>query len=43
MCTINNVFLDYMNTFLKTIHILVMSMMKTLILDFSMIVISYIA
>jgi len=35
MCNINHIFLDYMDTFLET----VVSMIKTLILDFTMIVI----
>jgi len=33
MCNISHVFLDYIDTFLETInHILVVSMMKTLVL-----------
>jgi len=43
MCNISHVFLDYMDTFLQTIHhILVVSMIKTLVLDFTMIVISWV-
>jgi len=43
MCNVSHVFLDYMDIFLKTIHhILVMSMMKTFVLDFIVIVISWI-
>jgi len=41
MCNISHIFLDYMDTFLETIHhILVVSMMKTLVLDFNVILIS---
>jgi len=44
MSNISHVFLNYMNTFLKTIHhILVVSMIKTLIIDFIVIVISWVA
>jgi len=43
MCNISHVCLDYMDTFLETIHhILVVSMMKTLVLNFIVIVISWI-
>jgi len=41
MYKISHVFLDYMDTFLKTVHhILVVSMMKTLVIDLIVIVIS---
>jgi len=40
MYNIIHVFLDHMDTFLKTIHnILVVNMMKTLVLDLTVIVI----
>jgi len=43
MCNISHVFLDYMDTFLETIHyIMVVGMMNTLVLDFIVIVISWI-
>jgi len=44
MCNISHVFLDDMNTFLEIIHHrLVVSMMKTLVLNFTLIVILWVA
>jgi len=43
MSNISHVFLNYMDTFLETIyHILLVSMMKTLVIDFTLIVISWV-
>jgi len=44
MCNISHIFLDFVDTFLETIHhILVVSMMKTLVMDFTVIVMSWVA
>jgi len=44
MRNISHIFLDYVDTFLETIHhILVVSMMKILVLDFTLIVMSWVA
>jgi len=40
MYNINHVLLNYVDTFLKTFHVFMMNMMKTLILNFTLIVIS---
>jgi len=44
MCNISHIFLDYVDTSLETIHhILVVNIMKTLVLDFTLIVMSLVA